>query len=245
MIPSPRSFFASWRPEPHIPPDISPLVAAEIAQEYASLRAPNGCPKGIFLVPTEETLLKWHGVLFLHYGPYSGSILRFTLGFPSNYPQSGPTVRFNSDVFHPLVDARTKIWHPRVNKMQWRPKVDHISRLLHDLKISFSPVTLDLIEEGEAVNKHVWSLYQHSRQTFISMTAQRAVHSASQTVLYPDVHPQPPLSTTPPRRRQTSMNSLSSDDGFGPSEPAINFKEVNLEEKGQLLTRLRNAYERG
>nr|KIR87734.1 hypothetical protein I308_01761 [Cryptococcus tetragattii IND107] len=245
MIPSPRSFFASWRPEPNIPPDISPLVAAEIAQEYASLRAPNGCPKGIFLVPTEETLLKWHGVLFLHCGPYSGSILRFTLGFPSNYPQSGPTVRFNSDVFHPLVDAKSKIWHPRVNKMKWRQKVDHISRLLHDLKNSFSPVTLDLIEEGEAVNKHVWSLYQHSRQTFISMTAQRAVHSASQTVLYPDVHPQPPLSMTSPRRRQTSMNSLSSDDGFGPSEPVINFKEVSLEEKGQLLTRLRNAYERG
>lgn len=39
------------------------------------------------------------------------------------------------------------------------------------------------------------------------------------------------------------MNSLSSDDGFGPSEPVINFKEVNLEEKGQLLTWLRNAYE--
>ncbi|AFR92409.1 hypothetical protein C343_00278 [Cryptococcus neoformans C23] len=241
MIPSPRSFLAGWRPESQIPPDIPPLVAAEIAQEYASLRAPNGCPKGMFLVPTEETLLRWHGVLFLHHGPYSGSILRFTVGFPSNYPQSGPTVRFNSDVFHPLVDARTKIWHPRGNTVQWRPKVDHVSRLLHELKISFSPVTLDLIEEGEAVNKHVWSLYQHSRQTFISMTAQRAVHSASQAVLFPAAYPQTPSSTTPPRRRQASMNSLSSDDG--PNEPVISFKEVNLDEKEQLLARLRRAYE--
>lgn len=44
-----------------------------------------------------------------------------------------------------------------VDHVCYRPKVDHVSRLLHELKISFSPVTLDLIEEGEAVNKHVWS----------------------------------------------------------------------------------------
>lgn len=38
------------------------------------------------------------------------------------------------------------------------------------------------------------------------------------------------------------MNSLSSDDGLGPTEPLINFKEVNLDEKEQLLARLRSAY---
>lgn len=33
-------------------------------------------------------------------GPYAGSILRFTLTFPTTYPRARPAVHFDSDVFH-------------------------------------------------------------------------------------------------------------------------------------------------
>jgi hypothetical protein len=119
----------------------------------SSLRAANNCPRGMYLTPSPETLLRWHGVFFVqrgtyievlshrwHHlypctGPYAGSVLRFTLQFPSSYPQNGPTVRFDSDVFHrenvslcsqikaessAMVDPKTKVWHPRGRLARWQ-----------------------------------------------------------------------------------------------------------------------------
>lgn len=71
-------------------------------------------------------------------------MLRFNVAFPTSFPQSGPTIRFDSDVFHrksanflnesynypmdlhadlvpALVDPKTKIWKPhgRISRWQW------------------------------------------------------------------------------------------------------------------------------
>ncbi|WVQ80761.1 hypothetical protein IAT38_002866 [Cryptococcus sp. DSM 104549] len=238
MFGSPRSLLTPKKAAQEAPPDISPLLAAELGLEFASLQAPNNCPHGMYVTPSEETLLRWHGVFFVHRGPYAGSVLRFALIFPTNYPQSAPTVRFSSDVFHPMVDPKTKVWHPRGRLTQWRPRIDHVPHLLHSLKTSFKAKSLESIVEEEAINKHVWSLYHHSQHTFLSMMAQRAANSASQSALYPSEYPQPPSPTTP-RTRKTSQNSLGSDDGIAAGRGMIVFKELKEGERERLWSGLK------
>ena len=40
-------------------------------------------------------------------GPYAPAILRFSITFPTNYPQSPPTLTFQTDIFHSLVTPLT------------------------------------------------------------------------------------------------------------------------------------------
>ncbi|WRT66404.1 uncharacterized protein IL334_003360 [Kwoniella shivajii] len=214
--------------------DISPLLAAEIATEFSSLRAPNGCPEGIYLTPSKESLLRWNGVFFVHRGPYAGSILRFTLLFPLAYPQNGPSVRFDSEVFHPMVDPKSKIWHARGRLSQWTPRVDHVSHLLHSLKRSFKSKELDKVKEDEAFNKQVWSLYHHSQQTFISLTSQRSLNSLSRSTLFPDEYPVPP---SPNRTRKISGQSITEEIG----KQAIKFREIDKDEKSKLWEQLKDS----
>ncbi|KAK8864434.1 hypothetical protein IAR55_001683 [Kwoniella newhampshirensis] len=231
MFSSPKSSPAPpTRFEPVVPTEISPILAAGLGMEYASLRAPNNCPRGMYVTPSQEALMKWHGVYFVHRGPYAGYVLRFTITFPISYPHNAPTVRFDSDVFHPMVDPKTKLWYPRGRMAQWRPKVDHIPHLLHSLKSSFKTPALDAVTEEEAKNKQIWSLYHHSHQTFLSMTAQRALQSTSRTVLYPSQDGQSMAPTTPTRQRKISMNDGSTDD-IGP----IVFKELKEEGRERVL----------
>ncbi|WVQ99435.1 hypothetical protein IAU59_006570 [Kwoniella sp. CBS 9459] len=229
-----------------LPVEVSPLLATELGIEYASLRAPRGCPEGMYITPSSESVLKWHGVFFVHKGPYAGSVLRFTILFPPSFPRTAPTVRFDSDVFHPMVDPKTKIWHPRGRLSQWKPRIDHVSHVLHSLKGSFKVKSLESINEDEAVNKQVWSLYHHSRQTFVSMTSQRALHSSSRSILYPDAAtalnqiPSFPtresLVSTPVRTRKISGQSIS-DEGM----KVIKFNEVNDAEQKELWESLRRS----
>ncbi|WOO85631.1 Protein crossbronx [Vanrija pseudolonga] len=173
--------------------EVGPLLAAELAIEYQSLRAPGNCPTGMYLFPSPDTLLKWVGVFFVHRGPYAGAILRFTLAFQTSFPRTRPSVFFDSDVFHPLVEPKTREWTPRGRLAQWQPRVDHVAHLLRALKESFRMSALDAVTEHEASNRQVWSMYHHSRQTFLSLTAQRARQSATRQVLFgePDAPSRP------------------------------------------------------
>ncbi|WWD17268.1 hypothetical protein CI109_101706 [Kwoniella shandongensis] len=236
MFSSPRASPAPPRVDPPAPTDISPVLAAELGMEYASLRAPNNCPRGMYITPSQESLAKWHGVFFVHRGPYAGYVLRFTITFPLTYPTTPPTVRFDSDVFHPMIDPKTKIWHPRGRLAQWKPKIDHVPHLLHSLKSSFKTPALDSVTEEEAINKQIWSLYHHSHQTFLSMTSQRAVQSTSRSVLYPTKYPQPASPTTPTRQRKISMDDSVSND-TGP----IVFKELGEEGRERLWDNVKRS----
>ncbi|KAK6910042.1 hypothetical protein I203_104071 [Kwoniella mangroviensis CBS 8507] len=227
----------SPRPQPPVDnQDISPLLAAELAIEFNSLKAPNGCPEGIYITPSREGLLRWNGVFFVHRGPYAGSILRFIILFPPTYPQNGPTLRFDSDVFHPMVDPKTKIWHARGRLSQWKPRIDHISHLLYSLKKSFKSKELDSITEDEAVNKQVWSLYHHSHQTFLSLTSQRSLHSSARSTLFPDEYPAPP---SPTRTRKISGQSMTEELG----KAAIRFREIDGQEEKRLWEGLKRSLE--
>ena len=56
--------------------------------------------------PTPQ-LTYWKGVYFVKQGIYQDAVLKFVVKIPPNYPQTMPEVRFQSEVYHPLVDKHT------------------------------------------------------------------------------------------------------------------------------------------
>nr|XP_019011149.1 uncharacterized protein I206_04461 [Kwoniella pini CBS 10737]OCF49930.1 hypothetical protein I206_04461 [Kwoniella pini CBS 10737] len=86
---------------------------------------------------------------------------------------------------------------------------------------------MDSIAEDEASNKQVWSLYHHSHQTFLSLTTQRSLHSASRSTLFPENYPAPP---SPSRTRKISGQSMTEEMG----KQAIRFMELDKDEESSL-----------
>jgi hypothetical protein len=71
----------------------------------AQLLQPGNCPDGVY-VSLSEQLERWNGVIFVRRGYYQGSVLRFEIEFPVEYPQRAPIVRFDkASIVHPLVDV--------------------------------------------------------------------------------------------------------------------------------------------
>lgn len=104
--------------------DPSFLSGTSVSLEYIALLHGGHCPLGIYVIPSSSNLLAWDAVFFVHQGQYrivtsdpesvvgwtilgyyADAILKFRLSFPSNYPESSPSVFFLTDVFHPLISS--------------------------------------------------------------------------------------------------------------------------------------------
>src|SRR5687767_13471931 len=58
-------------------------------------------PDGMYLLPVRECLLRWDGVIFVNKGPFEGSIVRFVVKIPENYPFEKPEIICNQSMpFH-------------------------------------------------------------------------------------------------------------------------------------------------
>ncbi|KIJ70586.1 hypothetical protein HYDPIDRAFT_77782 [Hydnomerulius pinastri MD-312] len=138
---------------------INPVTRAAISIEYASLRHNNHCPTGMYITPTAESILTWDAVLFVHKGKYcyyAGSVLKFVMTFPDNYPDRPPAVRFLTDVFHPLIATQTGLFNLTARFRPWRPKEHHVHDILHFIKVAFKEPHLDRLNEIDAINKEAF-----------------------------------------------------------------------------------------
>ncbi|KAF8450695.1 ubiquitin-conjugating enzyme/RWD-like protein [Boletus edulis BED1] len=138
---------------------IRPVTRAAISIEYASLRHGKHCPTGIYVTPSTESVLIWDAVLFVHKGEpgdYAGSVLKFVVTFPDNYPDRPPTVRFVTDVFHPLVATQTGLFNLTARFRPWRPKEHHVHDMLYFVKTAFKGHALDRLNEMDVVNKEAF-----------------------------------------------------------------------------------------
>ncbi|KAG2013688.1 hypothetical protein CC2G_010568 [Coprinopsis cinerea AmutBmut pab1-1] len=131
------------------------IARTTITMEYSSLMGAGHCPQGMYILPSKEDLFVWDGVFFAHEGFYSDAILKFRVTFPENYPDRPPTVRFITDVFHPLISQEGAFNHSHRFR-PWRPKEHHIFDLLHFIKASFKKSTLDKLREEECANKEAF-----------------------------------------------------------------------------------------
>ncbi|KAF8655296.1 hypothetical protein AX16_003195 [Volvariella volvacea WC 439] len=176
----------------------NPIVQSTISLEYASLHHKDHCPLGMYIVPSTESLLIWHGVLFVHQGYYADAVLKFRLTFPSNYPEQPPAVHFITDVFHPMI-GQDGLFNLTPRLQPWRPAEHRVFDVLHWIKSSFKKKALDAFTEGDCLNKEAYSVvqtihgseprYHESTSSFSALAAQSATLSISTSALFDRDHP--------------------------------------------------------
>ncbi|KAI8809364.1 ubiquitin-conjugating enzyme E2 C [Cladochytrium replicatum] len=65
---------------------------------------------GVTAFPESDNLLNWVGTIEGPNGtPFEGLKYKLSLKFPSNYPYSAPTIKFETGCFHPNVDQEGNI----------------------------------------------------------------------------------------------------------------------------------------
>lgn len=84
---------------------------AEIVRQHALLleyeHLQDVLPSGMYVMPSYDSLLTWHGVVFPRQGLYRGGVFKFELELPPDYPDSPPSLKLLDDIFHPMVEPGT------------------------------------------------------------------------------------------------------------------------------------------
>jgi hypothetical protein len=57
-------------------------METNIIKELSQLRSAGKALRGVYVMPSHETLQVWHGCLFLHSGIFSGACFKFVMTFP-------------------------------------------------------------------------------------------------------------------------------------------------------------------
>eukprot|EP00842_Homolaphlyctis_polyrhiza_P000305 jgi/Hompol1/1275/HPOL_001152-RA len=148
-----------------------------------NLRSSKNCPPGIYLLPDPDNLYYWHGVIFIHRGYYREGVFKFHIEIPANYPESIPTVRFLTDMFHPLID-RDGFFNLAQQFPTWRPNHDCISHILHYVKNAFRESTIAGLDDAACLNAEAARMFATERSYFAKLASQCAQLSSSEPILF-------------------------------------------------------------
>lgn len=157
--------------------ELSHFQEQELLIEFSSLSQPNHAPTGLFVSISKSSNRRWDGLLFLHSGPYSGAIFKFEITF-DGYPKCPPEVYFLSDVWHPLVLARTGQF------CTFPQDTCTVSQLLFHLKAAFKESTLAHLQREDCANRDCFDTYHNSKDLYLNLACQCAKVSTSRPVLY-------------------------------------------------------------
>lgn len=126
-----------------------------------------------YTVSTPDTLMNslmypfisssaWSGLLFISEGYYTGSIFKFILQIPEEYPQLPPSVRFLNDMFHPLI-SRGGVFSLHHRFGTWKPHKEVLIHVLEYVRNSFGDAGLmALPDQEDCPNKDAYKTYlQH------------------------------------------------------------------------------------
>ncbi|XP_017776949.1 PREDICTED: protein crossbronx homolog [Nicrophorus vespilloides] len=150
------------------------LQEYSIIAEYKMIQSEN--IEGVYVIPSKESSLLWFGVIFVRSGLYENGVFRFNIELDENFPDGKhPKVFFQSDMFHPLVDEKTKelillggfpVWS-KSNQHIWQV-LKYIHWILYNITSISTPAVnneaLDLLRsDEEAFQDKVKHCVQSSR----------------------------------------------------------------------------------
>mmetsp|Transcript_42858 Transcript_42858/g.121265 ORF Transcript_42858/g.121265 Transcript_42858/m.121265 type:complete len:273 (+) Transcript_42858:84-902(+) len=124
-------------------PPSAELHVQHLLQEFAVLfeyeRLQEIVPQGLYIVPELDSVLTWHGVLFVRQGLYRGGVFKFILQLCDEYPEQAslPELFLISDVYHPLVEAHTGRVDVAALVPNWNEARDYASFVLPRLHRAF------------------------------------------------------------------------------------------------------------
>ena len=109
-------------------------------------------PSGVYLIPEFDSMISFHGVIFVRRGYYRDGVFRFVMTLPNNYSSrqgSHPQFRFNPPIFNPLVDMETGTLDisAEPSMREWQPERHFILNALTFLKSIFYLKSFDAFDK--------------------------------------------------------------------------------------------------
>eukprot|EP00741_Cyanophora_paradoxa_P006749 tig00001038_g6527.t1 len=178
--------------------------------EYKHLRT--HCSGGVYVLPSNDSILRWDGVLFIRDGPYRGGIFRFVINIPEAYPDVRPHARFTTKVFHPRVAPNGDV--DLSHEFPSWTRNNSMAQLLEVLKKLFQP---PLRLEG-AINREAAELYSGDAEGFAARV-EACVLNSQTGALANEGHSSVKFSEFRPEHEELLAKVLASDQGV-PSEGA-------------------------
>lgn len=124
-------------------------------------------PEGISAAPVGDDLFKWSAIMLGPQNtPLEGGVWKLDLSFPAEYPESPPSVRFNTSTFHPNVFPDGQICLDLLSGQSWSPSYDVSTLLLAILSLLADPDTHATPEGG--ANPEAESLFVRDRHQYNS-----------------------------------------------------------------------------
>ncbi|EAL68210.1 hypothetical protein DDB_G0278075 [Dictyostelium discoideum AX4] len=65
--------------------------------------------RGLYVIPSFNSIHEWHCVLFIRNRIYRSAIIRFNVVIPDDFPESCPSIKFLTPIFHPLIGPEGEI----------------------------------------------------------------------------------------------------------------------------------------
>lgn len=135
-----------------------------LLRDYKKLTAQS--PDGIAAAPVGDDLFKWVGIIIGPQGTaWEGGVWKLDMAFPQEYPAKPPTVRFQSEVFHPNVYPQGTICLDILRTAGWSPSYD-VSAILVAIQALLTdpdaPVGMD------EANAEASALYANNRPAYFA-----------------------------------------------------------------------------
>nr|XP_029716860.1 protein crossbronx homolog [Aedes albopictus]XP_029729575.1 protein crossbronx homolog [Aedes albopictus] len=143
------------------------LQEYKILSEYKRLQ--NEDLAGIYVIPSFENSFLWFGVIFVRSGPYKDGVFRFTLSLPEKFPNDAtvPTVVFQSETFHPLIDPYNGTLELTEAFPKWKSGDNHVWQLLKFIQYIFASFDEYMSLAEQSANNVAYELYGQNRSEFL------------------------------------------------------------------------------
>eukprot|EP00927_Polykrikos_kofoidii_P043519 TRINITY_DN37586_c0_g1_i1.p1 TRINITY_DN37586_c0_g1~~TRINITY_DN37586_c0_g1_i1.p1 ORF type:complete len:332 (-),score=40.34 TRINITY_DN37586_c0_g1_i1:410-1405(-) len=163
-------------------PVVDEEMMLHLVHQYAVLleyeRLKDVLPSGLYVMPSFESVLTWHGTVFVHRGYYAGGVFKFSIVMCDDYPEVAPEVRFTCEVFHPLVCPESGLFQIRACVPEWTPGRDYTSLLMPHIHRTFHRHDY-LTRSPQPLNPTAFSLLKINPEAFARRASACAEKSRS------------------------------------------------------------------
>lgn len=133
-----------------------------ILAEYKMVMSEN--IKSIYVIPSKENSFVWFGVIFVRSGLYEDGVFRFNVVLPDSFPDGEhPKVIFQSEVFHPVINASSSELNLLKGFPVWIKGEQHIWQVIKYISWVFYNVEASV---AHAVNTEAADLYKENLEAF-------------------------------------------------------------------------------
>ncbi|KAJ1665930.1 hypothetical protein IW140_002856 [Coemansia sp. RSA 1813] len=160
----------------------------ELRIELLRMRTLGHTPRGIYVMPSLESISVWHGVMFVKRGYWRDAVIRFRIDIPREYPRTHPVITLATPVAHPLVRLEDGRFALEQQFPQWTPYSDHIFHALHYLKNAFKNRVLRQLQSHHCFNIAAYLCFKNNLPQF----REHARTDSMKSHMYENMFRQPP-----------------------------------------------------